>query len=372
MHPHQDQRDRPSGKRATMTRVAAELGISAMTVSNAYNHPARVAEPMREKIFETAERLGYAGPDPVARALRRSRTNMAGVLYSNPLTYAFDDPAQVLFLKGVAAAAEVAGLGLTLVPGAMGFSAEERAAGAMDAAVDGFVVYSTFDGDPLVEAAIRRRLPMVIVDQPLVEGIPFVGINDESASMDVARHLVGLGHQRFGVVSFTISTSDRMPGIVDWRSRRSADLRVSDARLAGYESVLEAAGIPWGDVPVYQCFGSSKAMGRDAADTLLSQNPRPTAIVALSDQLALGVIEAAAARGLSVPEDLSVVGFDDVPEAIASTPSLTTVYQDHTEKGRLAGGLLVAQLHGQGADDRNVLPTRLVVRSSTGRPPEVR
>ena len=100
-----------------MTRVAEELGVSSMTISNAYNRPERVSESLREQIFETAERLGYAGPDPVARSLRRQRTNLAGVLYSNPLSYAFDDAAQVLFLKGVAAATEEAGMGLVLVPG---------------------------------------------------------------------------------------------------------------------------------------------------------------------------------------------------------------------------------------------------------------
>src|SRR5215204_3718699 len=85
---------RSSGRRATMTRVAEELGVSSMTISNAYNRPERVSEYLREQIFETAERLGYAGPDPVARSLRRQKTNLAGVLYSNPLSYAFGDAAR--------------------------------------------------------------------------------------------------------------------------------------------------------------------------------------------------------------------------------------------------------------------------------------
>jgi DNA-binding LacI/PurR family transcriptional regulator len=352
-----------------MTRVAEELGVSSMTISNAYNHPERVSESLREQIFETAERLGYAGPDPVARSLRRQKTNLAGVLYSNPLSYAFDDAAQVLFLKGVAAATEEAGMGLVLVPGSLGSSPNERASAAMDAAVDGFVVYSIAEDDPLVEAALRRRLPTVIADQPLLEDVPFVGIDNESAAREVARHLVDLGHKRFGVVSFSIAAADRDPGIADLRRQRSATLRVTRARLAGYEAVLEAAGLPWKEVPVYECFGSSKVLGREAADALLSQDPSLTAILALSDQLALGVIEAAKERGLSVPEDLSVAGFDDVPEAVTSRPPLTTVHQDHAEKGELAGRLLVAQLREEETEDADLLPARLVVRGSTGRPP---
>ena len=351
-----------------MTRVAEELGVSSMTISNAYNHPERVSESLREQIFETAERLGYAGPDPVARSLRRQKTNLAGVLYSNPLSYAFDDAAQVLFLKGVAAATEEAGMGLVLVPGSVGSSPDERASAVMDAAVDGFVIYSIADDDPLVEAAQRRRLPTVIADQPFLEDVPFVGIDNESAAREVARHLVDLGHEKFGVVSFSIAAADRAPGIADSRRQRSATLRVTRARLAGYEAVLEAAGLPWKEVPVYECFGSSKALGREAADALLSQDPSLTAILALSDQLALGVIEAAKERGLSVPEDLSVAGFDDVPEAATSRPPLTTVHQDHTKKGELAGRLLVAQLREEETEDTDLLPARLVVRGSTGRP----
>jgi DNA-binding LacI/PurR family transcriptional regulator len=352
-----------------MTRVAEELGVSSMTISNAYNHPERVSESLREQIFETAERLGYAGPDPVARSLRRQKTNLAGVLYSNPLSYAFDDAAQVLFLKGVATATEEAGMGLVLVPGSLGSSPNERASAAMNAAVDGFVVYSIAEDDPLVEAALRRRLPTVIADQPLLEDVPFVGIDNESAAREVARHLVDLGHEHFGVVSFSIAAADRDPGIADSRRQRSATLRVTRARLAGYEAVLEAAGLPWKEVPVYECFGSSKALGREAADVLLSQDPPLTAILALSDQLALGVIETAKERGLSVPEDLSVAGFDDVPEAATSRPPLTTVHQDHAEKGELAGRLLVAQLREEETKDTDLLPARLVVRGSTGRPP---
>src|ERR671921_1347331 len=133
---------RSSGRRATMTRVAEEPGVSSMTISNAYNRPERVSESLRRQIFETAERLGYAGPDPVARSLRRQKTNLAGVLYSNPLSYAFDDAAQVLFLKGVAAATEEAGMGLVLVPGSGGSSPKERASGGLAAAGAGFVAYS--------------------------------------------------------------------------------------------------------------------------------------------------------------------------------------------------------------------------------------
>jgi len=337
-----------------------------MTVSNAYNRPDQLSAALRERVFETARRLGYAGPDPVARSLRRQKTNVVGVLYSNPLSYAFDDPAQVLFLKGLAAATEAAGMGLVLEPGSVGSSAEERASAAMDAAVDGFIVYSIAEDDPLLEAALRRRLPSVIVDQPQREGVPLVGIDDESAAREVAEHLLTLRHERFGVVAFGIA-GDGFSGFADSRRQGSATLRVSRSRLAGYAPALEAAGLSWEEVPVYECPGSSQALGYEAAEALFSLEARPRAILCLSDRLALGVIEVAQERGLSVPEDVSVAGFDDVPEAATSTPPLTTVHQDHTEKGLLAGRLLVARLRGERAPEPDLLPARLVVRESTGR-----
>ena len=295
-----------------------------------------------------------------------------GVLYSNPLSYAFDDPAQVSFLKGLAAATEAAGMGLVLVPGSVGSSAEERASAVMDAVVDGFVVYSIAEDDALVEAALRRRLPTVMVDQPLLEGVPLVGIDDESAAREVAEHLLELGHERFGVVAFALAEDGTFSGFAGPRRQGSATFRVSRARLAGYAAAIESAGLAWEEVPVYECPGSSQALGYEAACALFSFEPRPTAILCSSDRLALGVSEAAKERGLSVPEELSVAGFDDVPEAAISTPPLTTVHQDHAEKGLLAGRLLVERLRGEETPDPDLLPARLVVRGSTGRAPKGR
>ena len=343
-----------------------------MTVSNAYNRPDQLSPALRERVFETARRLGYAGPDPVARSLRRRRTNVVGVLYSNPLSYAFDDAAQVLFLKGLSAATEAAGMGLVLVPGSVGSSAEERTSAVMDAAVDGFIVYSIAEDDPLVDAALRRRLPTVMVDQPQLEGVPFAGIDDEATAREVAVHLLELGHERFGVVAFAIAGKGAFSGFACSRRQGAATFRVSRARLAGYAAALEGAGLSWEEVPVYECPGSSQALGYEAAGAMFSVEPRPTAILCLSDRLALGVIEVARERGLSVPEELSVAGFDDVPEAALSTPPLTTAYQDHAEKGLLAGRLLVERLRGEEALDPGLLPAQLVVRGSTGRAPRGR
>lgn len=345
-----------------MKEIAAELGVAASTVSNAYNRPDQLSSQLRERVFQTARRLGYAGPDPAARSLRRRRAGAVGVLYADRLSYAFADPAAVMFLEGVSVATEEAALGLMLVPGSPRETRDPDA--VMNAVVDGFVVYCLAENDPLAEAALERRLPTVLVDQPPQDGLPAVGIDDEGAARTLAEHLIGLGHTRFGIISFEL-TPDPRSSLADLQRQRSATYWPTRRRLSGYETALEAAGISWGDVPVYECAENRAEEGHHAAAALLSLEPRPTAILALSDQLALGAIRAAGKRGLSVPRDVSVAGFDDIPEASRSVPRLTTIRQPHVEKGLKAGRMLIAQLQGEESQESEILPSRLVVRGST-------
>src|SRR5215212_2659860 len=356
---------RSGGQRVTLTRIAEELDVSAMTVSNAYNRPDQLSEALRERIFETARKLGYHGPDPVGRSLRRQRTDVVGVLYSNPLSYAFDEPAAVSFLRGLSAVTEEADLGLLLVPAAGGGASGERhPRAAAQAAVDGFVVYSMSDEEPLLEAALGRELPTVVVDQPFKKGVPFVGVDDEGAARTAAEHLLDLGHERFPIVPFGLSPDGR-EGIADSNRQERTAFHVSRMRLRGYRAALEDTGLPWSEMPVYECQGSAKELGYRAVEALFRSEQEPTAILALSDQLALGAIEWMTERRISVPQDVSVVGFDNIPAAASADPPLTTVRQDHAEKGILAGRMLVSQLHEEDAPSAEPLATRLVVRGST-------
>lgn len=357
-----------SGKsrRATLKNVAEELGVSPSTVSNAYNRPDQLSEELRRRVFETARRLGYSGPDPLGRSLRRQRTGTIGVLYTDRLSYAFRDPAAVLFLEGVSEAAEEAGLGLLLIPGA---PREKRDTAAIrEAAVDGMVVFCMAEEDPLLATALERGLPVVLVEQPPVEGLPAVVIDDEGASREAAEHLLGLGHERLAVASMELTYQPK-GGLVGLVRQWAATYRPSRARLAGYEAAAENAGLNWTKMPVYECVENSPAQGRAAARKMLSQSPRPTAVLCMSDLLAAGVMAEAASQGLSVPDDLSVVGFDDVPEAARMQPPLTTVNQPHIEKGQRAGRALISLLGGEPAPENAYLPTRLVVRDSTAPPP---
>jgi DNA-binding LacI/PurR family transcriptional regulator len=345
----------------TLKEVAVALRVSPMTVSNAYNRPDRIAPATRARVLSEAARLGYPGPHPLARHLRTGRAGAVGILYSSPLSYAFSDPAAVLFLQGVSQATEAARLGLLLLSGAT-----VDLSGVAGAAVDGLIVQALAEDDPLLHAALGRRLPLILVDQPALPGLPAVGIDDAGGARAAAEHLLALGHRRLGIIALGRGRD----GPFDAERLDTLSNPVACARLRGYAAALAEAAVPWFGVPIYTCATLTLADGARAAHWLLGQVPRPTALLAMSDQYALGALDAARTLGLNVPGDLSVVGFDDVPGAARAEPALTTISQPHLLKGQRAAQLLVALLQGAGerAPTAVFLPTEIVVRASTARP----
>ncbi|MBB6099843.1 DNA-binding LacI/PurR family transcriptional regulator [Deinobacterium chartae] len=354
-------------RRPTLKEVAAAVGVAPSTVSNAYNRPDQLSEALRERILEAARRLGYPGPNATARQLRRGCSGALGVLYADRLSYAFADPVALSFFEGVAAAAEEAGLSLLLVPGPPEDPGAVRAA-----AVDGFVIYSLADSDPRLGAALERRLPTVFVDQPPPPGVlaPLIAIDDRGGARQAAEHLIALGHRRFGIVSFELAPG-AVGGLRQGTGPRGSSFALTRDRLEGYAEALAAAGIDWSEVALYECPENDPSEGRAAAEYLLGLPQPPTALLVLSDQLALGVLEAARARGIAVPQQLSVVGFDDIPAAALVQPALTTVRQPLREKGAWAGELLLALLRGETPHSPPRLATELVLRASSGPAPEV-
>jgi DNA-binding LacI/PurR family transcriptional regulator len=346
-------------RKPTLATVADAVGVSRTTVSNAYNRPDQLTPELRERILETARQLGYAGPDPAGRRLRQGRAGAVGVLLTERLSYAFADSAAVAFLEGLARRCEDRAEALALIPLGRG---EEAAAIVREAVVDALCIYSLPDRHPAVDAALERRLPVVLVDGPRVSATTFVGIDDRGGGRAVAEHLVGLRHRRLAVIVPTL-VFDGREGRVDEERLRAASYHNDRERLAGIREGLEAGGIGWETVLIEERSNSQEA-GLAAARGLLAETPRPTAIVATTDQLALGAIRAARELGLDVPADLSVVGFDDIPEAVSSQPPLTTVRQALVGKGTLAGERLFELLDGSEAPDA-ILPVELVVREST-------
>src|SRR3712207_4768610 len=162
----------------TLATIADAVGVSRMTVSNAYNRPDQLSPALRERVLAAAAALGYSGPNPVARTLSRGETGSVGLVLDYPLTSAFSDPATVGFLQGVAAGCEERAVGLSLVPKIEG----RGAALVQSALVDGFVLYCTPEEDPRHQAVIERRLPYVLVDYEPGAGRRSVNIDDRGAA----------------------------------------------------------------------------------------------------------------------------------------------------------------------------------------------
>lgn len=353
-------------RRVTLVTLAADLGVSRATVSNAYNRPDQLSAALRERILARANELNFAGPDPMARGLRRGRVGAVGVLVDQGLSYAFSDPATVLFLDGLAVEVQQDGYGLLLHAGPGGPADPTF---VRNAVVDAWVVQSLPDDHPAVTAAQAGRRPMVVLDQPALAGVPRVRIDDEAAAAQAVRHLLDLGHRRLGVLSMPLR-SDGHQGWADLRRQQEATYLVMRRRLGGAAAEVAEIGATWAEVPVVECASNDPDAGALGAAELLRLPSRPSAIFAFSDQLALGVLRAAADAGIEVPGQLSVVGFDDSPPARAATPPLTTIVQPLRDRGRAVGTLVRALLRGETAAEPAPYPFHLEVRASTGPPPE--
>ena len=356
---------RDAGERhgVTLATIAAELGVSRMTVSNAYNHPDQLSPELRTRVLETAQRLGYPGPNPLAATLSRGRVGALGLLFDDPLSYAFTDPAAVLFFGGIAAVCEQRQVGLVLVP--VGVNAPAQTDLTRVALVDGFIAYCDIPDDERLAVIEQRGLPMVIVDGPARPGSAHIGVDDQAAARAAAQHLLDHGHRRFGVVSLPFAP-DGYEGAADAARQAAARFDCNRRRLLGYRDALEGADVDWAGVRVEERVPHGRDAGRRAAGSLLDRADRPTALLAMSDELAIGALRAAEERGIDVPGELSVVGFDGTPAASQARPALTTIRQPHQEKGEVAARLL---LEGGDAAAVRTLPTELVVRASTAPAP---
>jgi DNA-binding LacI/PurR family transcriptional regulator len=351
--------------RVTLQTVADKVGVSRMTVSNAFSRPDQLSGPLRDKILAAAADLGYIGPDPAARALARGTTSTVGIVLTSLVQSAFADEVATAFLGAIASELAPSGLSLTLL------STVETAGRvpARDVPMDGAVVFHCDPRSPALDWLQRRRLPMVYVDQIPAPAIPSVNVDDRGGARAGAEHLLALGHRRIGIVS-----ADIVPpyGIVAGAGVPDRQSYVAYERIAGWRGVLTAAGIE--PVIVNQPH-PTEGDGYEALELLLAAAPDITGVLCFADTLAHGVMLAAQSRGLVLPHDLSVVGFDDNPLASRLRPSLTTVRQDVQAKGRLAASALIELVESARLDSAGgapaaqiVLPTELVVRESTAPP----
>jgi len=352
-------------RHATLASLAAELKVSRTTISNAFNRPDQLSPELRERVLATAKRLGYAGPDPVARSLRTRKAGAVGLVMAEALTYFFSDPAARDFVAGVAQSCEELGQGLLLVAVGPTRSLEDGTAAVLAAGVDGFVVYSVCDDDPYLQVVLQRGLPVVVVDQPKnLTGVSRVGIDDRSAMRELADYVLGLGHRDIGLLTMRLGR-DRRQGLVDPERLKSPTFDVQRERITGVWDAMTAAGVDPDSLTVVESYENLPTSGGTAAKVACEANPRITALMCTADVLALSAMDYLRAHGIYVPGQMTVTGFDGVPEAISR--GLTTVAQPSLNKGHRAGELLLKPPRS-GLPAVELLDTELI-RGRTAGPP---
>jgi DNA-binding LacI/PurR family transcriptional regulator len=282
-------------RRGTLAQIAAQLGVSVMTVSNAYNRPDQLPLGYVSESSRKHENSAIQDPIPwhgvcgrVAPARSESYTTRGH--HSSSKTPVPSPSSRASAPRSSArlwACCSFPARGLTEATPGRSTQLSSTVSSCTNVA----------DTDPQVAAALTRR--PTVVDQPHLEGVPFVGIDDTAAAAAAAGHLIELGHRRIAVISFALA-HDGAEGPASLARQQTATYAVTRARLAGYRTALSDAGIAWDQIEVYECPGSSPRLGRLAADRLLAERPRPSALLATCDALALGALDAARQRGLRV------------------------------------------------------------------------
>ena len=347
--------------------VARRAGVSKTAVSFAFNQPENLNAATRDRILATASELGYR-PSPIARRLANRRTDQIGLVVPQSTHDIFANPFLPELVRGIGDVCDAEGIAVVIVPPVGGSIARA----VESALVDGLILLGLVPNHPALEEVRRAGTPLVGLDIEVFEGYDVIGIDDADGARRAAEHLRGLGHRDVAVVLIAEhpdSPVDERSGISARRLlgvRQGFGLgdREDDGRRRGATSRHGGIRLRVLSAPV------SEEGGRAAFAAIGANGTLPTAVMAMSDVTAIGILGAALDAGIRVPDELSIVGFDDIPASSWTSPRLTTVHQPIREKGRRAAHRLISAIRA-GSEHRAVvelLPTRLIVRSSSAPP----
>lgn len=340
-------------KRVTITQVAKAAGVSPAAVSFAFNNPQQLGAETAERVRTVARDLGYA-PNPIARAMTSRRIGAIGLLVPFNISATFSNPFIPVFMQGVGSVCDARSLSVLLVSPYEG--SLEKA--LHRAPVDAYIILGLNEMHAEIEPLRRRQMPFVIVDGD-AETVSSVNVDDEMGAYEAAAYLLAKGHRDILVQTFYSAAP----------SHKGEDVfyGVGGRRLTGYQRAFEECGL---NLDVERFVQSPTDIG-GAAEAFLQAwqaGARPTAVLAMSDAKAIGVMAAAKQLNLRVPEDLEIIGFDDLPLAQMVQPALSTVHQPIYEKGQRAAELLMEDLEETHPPENVLFETRLVLRETTRKP----
>jgi LacI family transcriptional regulator len=337
--------DSPPAARAKLADVARLARVSLATASRALNQPDIVRDEIRERVLVAVKMLGYA-PDRTAKALSSGRSHTVGAVVPTL--------GNAIFADGVEALQDRLGeRGYTLILAHSQYRPDReflQIKAMVEHGVDGLVlVGDTFAPEtlPLIRARSLATVTTYVCTSR--HGIPAIGIDNRKATFDATRTMLDLGHQEFAIIANTALPNDR-----------------SQARLEGMLAAIAEEGIRLPASRIFEAAHPTIASGREAFARLRAAHPMVTAYLCTTDAMAVGAVAEARRAGLRVPDDVSVLGFDDVEIAAEIDPPLTTVRVPATEIGTLAADQLIDIIEGKSPPGNTQLEAKLVLRGSTG------
>lgn len=347
----------PPSRHITLKDLARELGVSTASVSNAFNRPDQLSPRLRERILSEAQRLGYQGPDARARTLRTGRSRIIAVVLAETLTYSLNDAVSSELLTGIAEVLDDHGHTLLLLSGRQPGSRQTSGTASM---ADGFIVYGLMPSAMLLNELPSQR-PLVAVDFN-IDGQPMVHIDNEPASHAIACHALATPPRRIGVLTLRLTAAPCNGRVTDEQPWLTAERTITRARLDGFHRAFAEHGIDPASVPVWNIEENTHDVCAPVIASILDLpgDERPDLLLCMSDRIALTALTLAEQRGLRVPEDLRLTGFDGIAEGQYRAPRLTTIRQDSVEKGRVAARMIL----GLEAPRAQLLRTELIVGDS--------
>ena len=333
----------------TIEHIASLAGVSRSTVSRVLNEHAGVRGDVRERVLRVIREHNYV-PQAAARNLASARTNTIGLLIPRSAAFTLADPYIALMIRSISEASRQQGYFLLLA-----MLTADMEPGFYDRLLrgrhfDGVIMFSSDIDDPILPLLIKDGNPLVLIGRhPYFHNVTSVDVENREGSREAVAHLIALGHRRIGLINGQL------------------EMEAAQARRDGYKQALLEAGVPI--EPELMVDGRySEAVAHNCTLQLLELQGPPTAIFAASDAMALGALRAIQHRGRRVPDDIAVVGFDDLPLAANATPPISSVHQPVPDMGAHAVRLVIEQMRGEGPVGSVILPARLVVRQSSGGP----
>lgn len=344
---------RQTEKRLTLKSVAAQLGVSTATLSNAFNRPSQLSQSLRDSLLQECKDIGYAGPHAQSRTLRTQKTQVIGVMLSNQLSYSFSDPVANQMLQGLSQVFEQQDYNILVVPSRR----ELKHLSGIESFVEGFIIYGPPAQDRLDELIFHKK--SIIAIDFTMDGVVSINIDNKHAAFECASHAFRHKPNNVTILGLRI-TEENSVCTLNNATLLDESSNITVQRLSGFLEAAIAAEHYLPEEQIWSIPDNNRAYAYQAAKQALSAESRPDLLLCMSDRIALSAIKAARDLGLSVPNDVMITGFDGIDETAESNPSLTTIEQPSMDKGRVAAEIFL----GIREENNVVLNAPLRVRES--------